>query len=763
MKNKMAKFSIEDNFFIIDSNNLDSIKTKLYGFGILDDLNEISDDKLNLSAIGAYIYIYSDETKITISQDYIGCYDLYFFQDKDYFALSNSFIYLVDYIKTKHKITLNKDYANYLLIGALCSEIYNDNLVNEISTFPRNTVISIDKRTKKIKIGYIDYKENTVEFGTDEYFDILDNWYNRWTNIIHHLDNLTMDLSGGMDSRIILSLFLGSEIDLNTIEVHTYTDGLHCHTEDFEIASQIANDYKFTLNKKLNIQTEPFSLKDIINLSFYTKLGFHKEMYWKENKYITSKYRFGGHGGGMIRDYRRFWNFANIYEFIKIRQHEASIYSNSKELQLDISNSIEKVIKNSSHLIKNNNIFKKFEESNFLANFYRETRCRNHFGKAIVEDYLCGTVTFAPLLDPELSKLKLNSKDCLDKDLLLTFIFTRFSPNLLNYKFEGKRFIDKETIEFAKKINKQKPFKKDNVFCKKEYKIIKSTDLYPQKTYEENIIVKEDELSPFDFLLNVYKSKEFRYLFTIYFPKSILDSIDKDIEKRKYHPLKIAYGVIGITKIINDVLISKSLNSDTVFDINNNFLFNSDKKYCLFDFCDSLQLEIKTKNEQLQQKNEQIKTKNEQLQQKNEQIKNRDSAIKQKNGEIQNLRTKNNDLLNQNNIQDLAIKRLQNSWSYRIGRLFTYPLSIPLDFYRFIRDYNLLKKSNLFDSEYYLANNEDVEKAKMNPIKHYLKFGWKEGRNPSVEFDGNEYLNKRPDVRVAGICPLVHYIKFRKE
>ena len=117
----------------------------------------------------------------------------------------------------------------------------------------------------------------------------------------------------------------------------------------------------------------------------------------------------------------------------------------------------------------------------------------------------------------------------------------------------------------------------------------------------------------------------------------------------------------------------------------------------------------------------------------------------------------------QNNIQDRLIKRLQNSWSYRIGRLFTYPLSIPLDFYRFIRDYNLIKKSGLFDSEYYLSQNEDVKKAKMNPIKHYLKFGWKEGRNPSSKFDGNEYLNERPDVRIAGICPLVHYIKFGKK
>ena len=74
----------------------------------------------------------------------------------------------------------------------------------------------------------------------------------------------------------------------------------------------------------------------------------------------------------------------------------------------------------------------------------------------------------------------------------------------------------------------------------------------------------------------------------------------------------------------------------------------------------------------------------------------------------------------------------------------------------------MIKKSGLFDSEYYLAKNEDVKKAKMDPIKHYLKFGWKEGRNPSAEFNTNEYLKKRTDVRIAGICPIVHYIQFGK-
>ena len=34
----------------------------------------------------------------------------------------------------------------------------------------------------------------------------------------------------------------------------------------------------------------------------------------------------------------------------------------------------------------------------------------------------------------------------------------------------------------------------------------------------------------------------------------------------------------------------------------------------------------------------------------------------------------------------------------------------------------------------------------MNPIKHYIKFGWKEGTNSSAEFNGNEYLNNYPQI-----------------
>jgi hypothetical protein len=138
------------------------------------------------------------------------------------------------------------------------------------------------------------------------------------------------------------------------------------------------------------------------------------------------------------------------------------------------------------------------------------------------------------------------------------------------------------------------------------------------------------------------------------------------------------------------------------------------------------------------------------------------TTLKEKDLYIYFERKKYQEQANKIQAQQLTIKQLQHSKSYRIGCLIVATLSIPIKVYRLIRDYNLLKKSDLFDTKYYLAKNEDVQKAKMNPILHYLRFGWKEGRNPSEQFDSKAYLKQRPDVKVAGICPLVHYIKFGK-
>lgn len=77
-----------------------------------------------------------------------------------------------------------------------------------------------------------------------------------------------------------------------------------------------------------------------------------------------------------------------------------------------------------------------------------------------------------------------------------------------------------------------------------------------------------------------------------------------------------------------------------------------------------------------------------------------------------------------------------------------------------IRDYCVIKRSGLFDCEYYLHNNLDVARSCVNPIMHYIRHGRHEGRNPSKFFDTKWYLKSYADVQRAGINPLYHYLKY---
>ncbi len=71
--------------------------------------------------------------------------------------------------------------------------------------------------------------------------------------------------------------------------------------------------------------------------------------------------------------------------------------------------------------------------------------------------------------------------------------------------------------------------------------------------------------------------------------------------------------------------------------------------------------------------------------------------------------------------------------------------------------YKLLENSKYFNSNYYLENNEDVASAGLDPIMHYMAYGFREGRNPSAEFDNDAYLAKYKDARDMNIAPLLHY------
>jgi len=63
-----------------------------------------------------------------------------------------------------------------------------------------------------------------------------------------------------------------------------------------------------------------------------------------------------------------------------------------------------------------------------------------------------------------------------------------------------------------------------------------------------------------------------------------------------------------------------------------------------------------------------------------------------------------------------------------------------------------------FDNAYYLATYPDVRAANVDPLQHYMTYGWHEGRNPRADFVTSYYLSRWSDIREAGINPFVHWV-----
>ena len=181
-----------DEFFIIDSNNIDSIENRLYGYALSNEkvIEDVSDIEDGVTGEGTYVYIEVKGNKISIFQDFDGSYGLYLFRKDDYFAISNSFLKLVEFLKHDFELTLNSDFAQGLFTSGLCSHVYEETLVNEIIAIPRNFTVHIDKVENVVSFEKHDFQEKTIDLDSEEGLDLLDNWFFKYINIFFKIKKI---------------------------------------------------------------------------------------------------------------------------------------------------------------------------------------------------------------------------------------------------------------------------------------------------------------------------------------------------------------------------------------------------------------------------------------------------------------------------------------------------------------------------------------------------------------------------------------------
>ncbi len=71
---------------------------------------------------------------------------------------------------------------------------------------------------------------------------------------------------------------------------------------------------------------------------------------------------------------------------------------------------------------------------------------------------------------------------------------------------------------------------------------------------------------------------------------------------------------------------------------------------------------------------------------------------------------------------------------------------------------DLIRRSGLFDANYYLLNGNDLTEIDIDPVAHFCSWGWREHRKPNIYFDTGWYLTTNPNVARLSFNPLAHYL-----
>lgn len=548
-----------DHFFLISEESIAEVSTKLYGYILSDKLIESADclDADPIGEGGAYVFVKDEDDRIRIFQDFSGCFGLYSYVSDGHFALSNSFQFLLDYLGDKSWANLseNREYNEHMICCDLTSFSYQETPIEEISLFPRDVVVTIDKRTKEIETETIDYCERTIPINSSEALDVLDSWFEKWMRIyreasysgVHNL----VELSGGMDSRISFAIYLNSRANRNAIQLYTIQDDLHTHAEDLEIATELAEKYGMSLNKKTGLEPScnPFTVMEVLEGSLYPKLGWCRQYSFRLG--YARRNIFGGYGG---EAYRNYWSglpeeFVNSQlRFFKALS--ASDYERlSDSMRAIVLRSLQKLA------IKYDGLGRPLRPEELANRLYIETHSRFHDGKSAVEDYWSGTIIHAPLMDRQLAKLKFPCEECPDFNLLYALIFTRYQPDLLDVRFASGRQIDDATIAYAKSINAKRPYKEE----KPDYLVdaeanpaapLRSRNKGCDSASAHEWLAHTSRQEIKDIFDHYHRSKMFRYSFTDYFTPTILEWADRNNAARAFHSEESIFAIMSAHRSI---------------------------------------------------------------------------------------------------------------------------------------------------------------------------------------------------------------------
>lgn len=474
---------------IISTDNYKSINSFINGWISFDNMYISSSKIIDLffrmggtiptASEGRYIICENRKNKIDIQTDPMGQDLLFYYISDNYWAISNSYYSLVNYLKRKN-INISLSLAaccSFFLPGSYGNQLLsNSTLSNEIRILGIDKKLSIDKKSKKIKITKNKTEYNHVNANSKKGIEIINQWLSIWLSFIKTaIDNnevINIDISGGRDSRMVLALILASKVDLTKIRFISNPNA----AEDFKIASILANELKFQLNKEQRkTQFHHIPSEKKYDLWKAGSMGVYTPVYFPSKISITSDFHFHGGGGEL---YRHLFTKKpkELYKFWVNYDKKHSCIENFSLLHDEFQQGIKD---SNSHM----------NDRYGLDKHYFHFRNRLHFGRAWYKDL--GKINLMPLSSRLLYSLKpMKINNSTDDDFLIALILMYGSEKLINIPFDSPNKVISETaIKQARKyIDMIKPNVEKITFYENDND--KSNESYIGKILEPQRLMK---------------------------------------------------------------------------------------------------------------------------------------------------------------------------------------------------------------------------------------------------------------------------------
>lgn len=400
---------------------------------------------------GSYFHASWEDFNINVSNDLFSLFPILHFSEKNISVFSDS-LYILSRVRTSLGI---ENSHNFSVLnsrawghGLGCALPTFETQVSGIFYLPPGGVIEAtigETITTSVKI--IKFKDVLVtkeKSYADTLHSYLNNLYRTLACFADSDYDIELALSGGLDSRILLSLLLAME---KSDRVKIVTNNHQSRTSDFSIVEGLSSEFSFSFNLPTKLPPEEkifqTSLNDKFKLWKLSCLGLFDMMYFKGDYPKKAKMiRLGGHGAEIAKKTFSNQNIESLIRYRKLTRKaliSRSILRNM--IEVFSQNKMKKALRRNLTSALN---YIQVDSSGDDAVLWHHACYKSPIANG---RYLSNSLLgFRPLIDKTLISYSLNHKEASGVDFFRDLLILA-DPKLASHPFENAKYdMDEEYV-----------------------------------------------------------------------------------------------------------------------------------------------------------------------------------------------------------------------------------------------------------------------------------------------------------------------------